>query len=72
MKIITYEATVKNGQIQLPETVHLPEHTRVYVVVPGVEAVPASYIGSPRLTHPEEASDFVKEVIEEPQDAGLR
>jgi len=44
MKIITCEATVENGQIKLPETVHLPEHTRVYVVVPGVEAVSASYI----------------------------
>ena len=34
MKNTTYEATVHNGQIKLPETVHLPENTRVFVVVP--------------------------------------
>ncbi len=33
----TYEATVKNGQIQLPDTVHLPENTKVLVVVPDAE-----------------------------------
>jgi len=34
MKTTTYEGTVENGQIKLSETVHLPEHTRVFVVVP--------------------------------------
>ena len=34
MKTTTYEATVENGQIKLPETVHLPDHTKVFVVVP--------------------------------------
>ena len=34
MKGMTFEGTVENGQIKLPETVHLPEHTRVFVVVP--------------------------------------
>ena len=34
MKSTTYEATVENGQIKLPETVHLPEHTKVLIVVP--------------------------------------
>ena len=62
---ITYEATVENGQIKLPGAVHLPEHTKVFVVVPGVEVVPASRINSPRLAHPEQASDFVKEVLKE-------
>lgn len=36
-KTTTYEATVENGQIKLPEAVHLPEHTRVFVVVPFAE-----------------------------------
>lgn len=72
MKTIAYEATVENGQIKLPERVHLPEHTKVYVVVPGIEAMPTCYVGSPRLVHPNEAVDFVKEVIEGTQDAGLR
>ena len=34
MRTTTYEGTVENGQIKLPEAVHLPEHTRVFVVVP--------------------------------------
>ena len=37
MKATTYEATVENGQIKLLDTVHLPEHTRVFVVVPLTE-----------------------------------
>jgi predicted DNA-binding antitoxin AbrB/MazE fold protein len=31
----TYEAMYENGIIRLPDNVRLPEHTRVYVVVPG-------------------------------------
>lgn len=34
MKTTTYEGTVENGQIKLRDTVHLPDHTRVFVVVP--------------------------------------
>jgi hypothetical protein len=30
----TYEATVQNGQIKLPDTVRLPDNTKVLVVVP--------------------------------------
>ena len=72
MKVITYEATVENGQIRLDEPVRLPERARVYVVVPGSEEVSKFHVGSPRLAHPEHAVDFTKEVAEEPQDAGLR
>ncbi|MFO0889219.1 MAG: hypothetical protein U0790_08775 [Isosphaeraceae bacterium] len=71
MKVATYEATVENGQIRLPEAVRLPEHAKVYVVVPGVEEVPQFRIVSPRLARPELAPDFVKEVTEEPRDAAL-
>ena len=62
MKATPYEAIVENGQIKLPATVHLPDHTKVFVVVPGAEVVPASRISSPRLAHPEQASEFSKEV----------
>ncbi len=67
MKVTTYEGTVENGQIQLSEAVRLPEHARVYVVVPGVEEVPRFHVGSPHLAQPERAGDFAKEVVEEPQ-----
>ena len=72
MKVTTFEATVENGIIKLPEHVQLPEKTRVYVVIPGVDVQPAYYAGSPCLVHPEQAADFVKEVIEEHKNAGLR
>jgi hypothetical protein len=66
MKTATYEATVENGQIKLSGAVRLPEHTRVFVVVPGVEVISSSSISSPRLAHPEQMSEFVKEVVKEP------
>ena len=72
MKVVTYEAIVENGQVKLPDDVHLPEHARVYVVVPGAEEVAAYHIASPRLARPEQARDFAKEVIEEGRDADLR
>jgi len=72
MKVTTFEATVENGIIKLPVHVQLPEKTRVYVVIPGVDVQSAYYAGSPRLAHPEQAADFVKEVIEEHKNAGLR
>ena len=72
MKVTSFEATVENGVIKLPEHVQLPEKTRVYVVIPGVDVQPTYYVGSPHLVHPEQAADFVKEVIEEHKDAGLR
>lgn len=71
MKVATYEATIENGQIRLTQPVSLPEHARVYVVVPGVEDVPRYHIASPRLARPGHAADFVKEVTEEPRDAVL-
>ena len=72
MRITSFEATVENGQIKLPETVRLPEHARVYVLVPGFEEAPSFHVGSPRLAHLEEAADFAKEVSQEPTDASLR
>jgi hypothetical protein len=72
MRVTTYEATVENGQIRLSEDVRLPEHAKIYVVVPGVEEAIAFHVGSPRLARPDVAGDFAKEVAEEPPDAGLR
>lgn len=72
MRVAAYEAVVENGQIKLSEPVVLPEHAKVYVVVTGVEAGTTLHMRSPRLAHPEQAVDFVMEVVEEPQDAGLR
>lgn len=36
-----------------------------------IELPPRAFVGSPRLMHHEKLSDFKKEVIEEPHDAGV-
>jgi hypothetical protein len=71
MAILTFEGRVENGQIQLPADVALPEHAKVYVVIPDFVAPARARVYSPRLAHPEQATDFVKEVIEVPIDAQL-
>ncbi len=67
----TIEGIVENGQIRLLENVRLPENTRVYVVIAESDASRPARIYSPRLAHPEQAADFVKQVFEEPTDAGI-
>lgn len=71
MKVRTYEAVVEGGEVKLPETVKLPEHAKVYVVVPGVEDLPPSMIHSPHLLRPEQAPDFAMEIVEG-EDAAVR
>jgi len=66
MSASTIEGYVKNGQIQLPASVHLPERAKVYVVIPDMTMTAGPLrIYSPRLIHPEQASDFQMEVVEE-------
>lgn len=71
MSISAIEGIVENGQIRLLDSVKLPENTKVYVVVPDLEPTPKARIYSPRLVHPEQARDFVKEVTEVTADAQL-
>ena len=72
MKLATYEAVVENGRIKLLDSVSLPENAKVYVVVAGVDEASSYRVAGPRLAQPERAADFIKEVAEEPLDAGLR
>jgi hypothetical protein len=66
MGVLTLEAIVDHGQIRLRDKVILPEHARVYVIVPGVQVTQkTARIVSPRLVHPEQVADFAKEVIVE-------
>jgi hypothetical protein len=71
MGVTTIEAVVENGQIRLPASVRLPERAKVYVLIPDAEVTSTARVMSPRLAHPEQASDFQKEVAEENPDAGL-
>jgi hypothetical protein len=71
VSVTTFQGVVENGQIRLGANVRLPEKATVYVVVPDIPMPQGSYLGSPRLVHPQQAADFTKEVIEEAQDAGV-
>jgi hypothetical protein len=69
MSVVSFEGIVENGQIRLEDGVRLPENTRVYVLVPGVQVTPTAQLRSPRLAHPEQAADFTMEIVE--PDAGV-
>ncbi len=71
MGVLTIEAIVDNGQIKLPSDVHLPEHAKVYVVVPDMKIEPTAHLFSPRLKNPNQATEFEMQVVEESSDAGL-
>jgi hypothetical protein len=71
MAITTYEGVVKQGQIHLKTKIRLPENTKVYIIVPGVEAKKTTAIYSPRLANQKQISDFQMEVTEEEQNASL-
>ena len=65
MSVATFEAVVEKGRIVLPASVHLPEHTHVFVVVPDAAATAPVRIASPRLVYPEQQADFKKLVVRE-------
>lgn len=71
MQVKAFEGIIENGQIRLDDNVKLPEKTRVYVIIPGLEAPETLHVYSPRLAHPEQIVDFKKEVIEETPNAGV-
>lgn len=65
MSASTFEGVVEQGQIKLDSDIRLPEGTKVYVVVPGIQ-IEEKGVGlhSPRLAHPEQSADFELEIIE--------
>jgi hypothetical protein len=71
MAVVTYEAVVEDGQVRLPTEVRLPNHAKVYVVVPEETATALPAIWSPRLVRAEDAAAFRMAVSEEAPDARL-
>ena len=71
MQVTTFEGVVQNGQIRLIGNIELPESTKVYVLIPGLEDKRTFRVYSPRLAHPEQAIDFKKEMVEEVANASL-
>ena len=37
MSVTTFQTTIENGQVRFTKDVHLPERTKVYMMVPEVE-----------------------------------
>jgi hypothetical protein len=65
MSATTFEGVVEQGRIKLDSDISLPEGTRVYVVVPGIEIERKEVqLHSPRLARPEQMADFALEVVE--------
>ena len=64
MAVVTFEGIIENGRIVLPKHLFLPERTKVYVIIPDFESEQGVRISSPRLVHPDQATEFKKEVIE--------
>ena len=71
MSVTTYEAIVENGQVKLPEGAAIPDHTRVYVVVPSESLTERVHMRSPRLAHPSDVQYFAKKVDVVTDDAHL-
>jgi hypothetical protein len=71
MSIVTIEGVVEHGQIRLKSDVKLPDNTKVYVVVPGMQVQQIASVVSPRLVHHEQVADFKLEVVVEPADASI-
>ncbi len=59
---VTLEGIVENGQIRLLNNVHLPEGTKVVVIVPDSQVKSLPRVVSPQLVYPDQAKDFALEV----------
>ena len=70
MAIQTFEGIVEEGIIRLVGDIRLPDRTKVYIVVPGLEAKRVRVV-SPRLAHRDQLKDFRKQVIEDTHSAGV-
>lgn len=65
MSATTFEGIVEKGRIKIDSDVHLPEGTKVFIVVPDIEIEERGVrLRSPRLARPEQAADFEMEVVE--------
>lgn len=69
MNVTTFEGVVEHGQIRLKGKVHLPENTKVFVIVPDIGVEQGARVYSPRLARPEQADDFKMEVSQDRSDA---
>jgi hypothetical protein len=69
MKGTTYEATVQDGRVVLPDDANIRDNTRVYVVVSEGDDAHRVHLMTPRLVRRDEAADFTMQVELEGDDA---
>ncbi len=69
MKNDSDEGMTEDGRDRLAEGVQLPDKVKVPVIVPDASNHQSIHVGSPRLVHPEQSSDFNKEVLKKSNDA---
>lgn len=68
MSVTTVEGIVKDGHIQLPDSIVLPEMSRVYVIIPSGEG--RKRVLSPRLVNKDDAV-FLEKTVEDDVDDKL-
>jgi hypothetical protein len=61
--VLVIEEIVDNGQIKLNSDIRLPEHVKVYVVVPDMRIEETVHLFSLRLKDPNRAMDFKMYII---------
>ena len=69
MTITTYEGVVEKGKIRLTARIHLPDNTKVYVVVHDTQPKKTARVMSPRLVHRKQVADFKMKISEDKADA---
>ena len=69
MAAVTYECIVENGEIKLPAGIQLPEHAKVYVIVPDEQPMRVVRMMSPRVVKAEDAELLKKAVRQKGSDA---
>ena len=71
MGVVTIEGKIQEGQVLLPDGLHLPNRAKVYIVIPDeesevIELPPLPSVvsmRSPRFANPKDATQFEKIVV---------
>jgi len=71
MAIVTYEGTVEDGLVKLDPSIKLPNHAKVYVVVPSEMPASPTRMMSPRLVNFSDGEFFKKNVKKKDANADL-
>jgi hypothetical protein len=71
MGVVALEGIIEHGQVRITSDVRLPDKTKVYVVIPGIQIERVAHVFTPRLAHTEQVVDFELEIVEESSHARL-